>query len=206
MLAAGALAQVGAVSGKQEHERWHRQAAGAAGVGGPCGSAGSAAAPLRVNGERLRATLEGLSRFGRPAGGSFADGVSRTAYSDADIAGRAYVIDLMRQAGLNPRIDAAGNILGAARGHRQGPETHHHRIAHRFGARPAAISTAMSARWARWKCCAPLMTTGSATRHPIEMAIWSNEEGGTVGSTAFAGALAADALENSYYGIPLPEA
>ncbi len=41
------------------------------------------------------------------------------------------------------------------------------------------------------------------THHPIELAIWSNEEGGTVGSTAFAGELPADALDHLYYGIKL---
>ena len=44
------------------------------------------------------------------ADGSFADGVSRVAYSDADVAGRAYALRLMREAGLDPLVDAAGNI------------------------------------------------------------------------------------------------
>src|SRR3569833_2112596 len=66
--------------------------------------------PLKVNANRLRLTLEELSVFGRPMGGSFADGVSRVAYSDADVAGRKYVIGLMQEAGFKPRIDAAGNI------------------------------------------------------------------------------------------------
>src|SRR5438270_9373306 len=65
---------------------------------------------LRVNADRLRLNLEGLSVFGRPAGGTFASGVSRTAYSDADVAGRRFVMELIRSAGLQPRIDAAGNI------------------------------------------------------------------------------------------------
>src|SRR5690242_21107235 len=70
----------------------------------------TAASPLRIDAARLRASLEGLSVFGRPAGGTFADGVSRTAYSDADVAGRAYVMGLIREAGGAPRIDTAGNI------------------------------------------------------------------------------------------------
>src|SRR5512146_2613422 len=70
----------------------------------------AAAADLRVDAARLQQSLEGLSVFGRPAGGSFADGVSRVAYSDADVAGRKYVLDLMRQAGLEPRVDTGGNI------------------------------------------------------------------------------------------------
>ena len=72
----------------------------------------AAATALRVDGERLKVTLEGLSKFGRPEGGTFADGVSRTAYSDADIGGRAFAMGLMREAGLNPVIDPAGNIIG----------------------------------------------------------------------------------------------
>jgi N-carbamoyl-L-amino-acid hydrolase len=75
-----------------------------------------AAAPVRVNGDRLRVTLEGLSAFGRPAGGGFQDSVSRPAYSDADVAGRAYVMEQMRAAGLAPRIDTAGNIIGQRAG------------------------------------------------------------------------------------------
>ena len=49
-------------------------------------------------------------------GGTFADGVSRVAFSDFDVAGRALVMGWMREAGLNPRIDAAGNIFGRREG------------------------------------------------------------------------------------------
>src|SRR5438046_1465479 len=73
------------------------------------------AAP-RINSARLQAHLEALSVFGRPAGGTFADGVSRVAFSDADIAGRAYVRELMAGAGLKSRVDAAGNILARRAG------------------------------------------------------------------------------------------
>ena len=58
--------------------------------------------------ERIKA----LSQFGaNPEGG-----VSRVAYSDADIAGRKYVMDLMKNAGLEVRIDVAGNIIGKRKG------------------------------------------------------------------------------------------
>ena len=50
----------------------------AAGRGAEAAGARSPA-DLRVNPERLRATLEGLSLYGRKLGGSFADGVSRYA-------------------------------------------------------------------------------------------------------------------------------
>jgi N-carbamoyl-L-amino-acid hydrolase len=64
----------------------------------------------------MRQRIEALSVFGRPSGGTFADGVSRVAYSDADVAGRGYTIDLMRAAGLDPRVDPAGNIFGRRAG------------------------------------------------------------------------------------------
>ena len=69
-----------------------------------------------VDASALRQRIERLSVFGRPAGGTFADGVSRVAFSDADVAGRAYVIDLMRAAKLEPRIDPAGNIFARRAG------------------------------------------------------------------------------------------
>ena len=59
----------------------------------------------RIDARKLRARIEALSVFGRPAGGAFADGVSRVAYSDADVEGRRYVMAQMKAAGLQPRID-----------------------------------------------------------------------------------------------------
>ncbi len=163
-----------------------------------------AASPVRVNSQRLESTLEELSKFGRPEGGSFADGVSRTAYSDADVAGRAYAIGLMRDAGLNPRIDAAGNIIGLRAGTGMGK-----------GLKPIIIGSHIDSVRAggnfdgdvgsmgALEVLRSLNDHGINTRHPVELAIWSNEEGGTVGSTAFAGLLPADALEHKYYGIAL---
>lgn len=165
-------------------------------------AAASATTPLRVNGERLRTTLEGLSKFGRPEGGTFADGVSRTAYSEADIGGRAYAMELMREAGLNPVIDPAGNIIGR----RAGTEK---------GAKPIIIGSHIDSVRAGGNFDGDVGSMGALevlrtlddqrikTRHSVEMAIWSNEEGGTVGSTAFAGLLEPAALDNFYYGIKL---
>ncbi|MBV8681771.1 MAG: Zn-dependent hydrolase, partial [Caulobacteraceae bacterium] len=71
---------------------------------------------MQIDAARLRKNLEDLSVFGRPPGGSFEDGVSRYAYSDADIAGRAYVMGLIRAAGGTPRVDAAGDIRARREG------------------------------------------------------------------------------------------
>ena len=75
---------------------------------------------LRVNPDRLRKTLEDLSLYGRRLGGGFEDGVSRFAYSDADIAGRAFVMKLIRQSLVEPSIDAAGNIVATRPGRGRG--------------------------------------------------------------------------------------
>lgn len=70
----------------------------------------------RIDEAALRRLLEGLSEIGRPAGGTFASGVSRVGYTDEDLAGRAYVMDLMRKAGAKVRVDTAGNIFASRAG------------------------------------------------------------------------------------------
>jgi N-carbamoyl-L-amino-acid hydrolase len=71
----------------------------------------SAAAGLRIDTAALQADLTALSVFGRPGGGTFQSGVSRIGYSDADLAGRKFVTELMQTAGAKVRVDAAGNIF-----------------------------------------------------------------------------------------------
>src|SRR5262245_38594215 len=68
---------------------------------------------LRVNATRIESHIRELSQFGKNPEG----GVSRVAFSDADIQGRKYILSLMEQAGLKTRIDAAGNIIGRKEGH-----------------------------------------------------------------------------------------
>jgi N-carbamoyl-L-amino-acid hydrolase len=194
------IAATGDQAMTQQIDRRRLMLASAAAVALPSGA--EAAQPYRVNAQRLQATLEGLSKFGRPEGGSFADGVSRTAYSDADVAGRAYVMGLMRDAGLAPHIDAAGNILG-------------YRAGTGKGLKPIIIGSHIDSVRAGGNFDGDVGSMGALevlrtlddqrikTRHPVELAIWSNEEGGTVGSTAFAGMLPADALDHVYYGVTL---
>jgi len=130
----------------------------------------------RVDGATLRQRIETLSAFGRPAGGSFADGVSRVAYSDADLQGREYVIGLMRAAGLGTRIDPAGNIFGR----RPGGDASLKPIL--FGSHIDSVPNggnfdgdlgSLSALGAIEACNAARI----ATRHPLEMVVWAHEEG-----------------------------
>lgn len=155
---------------------------------------------LRVNADRLRQSLDGLSIHGRPAGGTFADGVSRLAYSDADVAGRNYAMRLMREFGMKPRIDPAGNIFSS----RAGTDPTFKSIL--FGSHIDSVPSggnfdgdlgSMSAV----EVMHTLKEHGVTTRHPLEMVIWSNEEGGLVGSRAAAGELAPDELNRRFNSI-----
>ena len=67
---------------------------------------------FHVDSQRLQGTLEKLSEFGRNPEG----GVTRIGFSETDLAAREYVMGLMKQAGLEVRVDPAGNIFGRRAG------------------------------------------------------------------------------------------
>jgi beta-ureidopropionase / N-carbamoyl-L-amino-acid hydrolase len=164
----------------------------------------------RVNGERLRHHLEELSVFGRPAGGSFADGVSRVAYSDADVAGRRYVMGLMDAAGLKPRIDPAGNIFAR----RAGSEAALPPVL--FGSHIDSVPNGGNfdgdvGSLSAIEVVQTLNEAGIATRRPLEVVVWANEEGvaynnGLDGSRAAAGHSGADPLEQVWNGVKKADA
>jgi beta-ureidopropionase / N-carbamoyl-L-amino-acid hydrolase len=158
---------------------------------------------LRIDAARLRRRLEELSVYGRPAGGTFADGVSRVAYSDADVGGRKYAMQAMAEAGLKPRIDPAGNIFGA----RAGTDASLPRIL--FGSHIDSVPNggnfdgdvgSMSAI----EVMQTLEDYHIVTKHPLEMVIWSNEEN-LVGSPAAAGGLDDSVLSRVYNGIRMED-
>ena len=78
----------------------------------PVVRAQSATPTFHINSQRLQGTLEKLSEFGRNPEG----GVTRLGFSETDLAARTYITGLMRQAGLEVRIDPAGNIFGLRAG------------------------------------------------------------------------------------------
>src|SRR5258706_12177090 len=130
----------------------------------------------RINAARLRRHIEELSVFGRPAGGTFADGVSRVAYSDADVAGRAYVMKLIEAAGLKPRIDAAGNILAR----RDGTDNALPPVL--FGSHIDSVPNGGNfdgdlGSLAAIEVIQTLNEARVATRRPLEIVVWQNEEG-----------------------------
>ncbi|MBP1604876.1 MAG: amidase, hydantoinase/carbamoylase family [Acidobacteria bacterium] len=144
---------------------------------------------LRINGKRVNGHLLELSRFGKNPEG----GVTRVAYSDVDLQGRAYVIQLMRDAGLDVVIDAAGNIVGR----RAGADP---------GKKPIVVGSHIDSvpqggnydgnvgSMAAIEVAQSLAEQGVALRHPLEVVIFQNEEGGTVGSMAITAGLSNDDL------------
>jgi N-carbamoyl-L-amino-acid hydrolase len=168
------------------------------------GSSGTESRELRIDAQRLQHTLEELSTFGRPVGGSFADGVSRVAYSDADLGGRNYVLELLRAAALEPRIDAAGNI----RAIRAGSIPSLKPIV--FGSHIDSVPSGGNfdgdlGSLAAIEVVRTLHDHGMRTRRPLEVTIWSNEEGGPVGSEiAVEGPRTSD-LERVFNGATMKE-
>jgi len=143
-----------------------------------------------INAARLQQALEGLSKFGRRAGGSFSDGVSRVAYSDADVASRAYAMELMRNAGLNPTIDAAGNLTGRRPG--SDPSLKPIVMGSHIDSVPGGGNfDGDLGSMAAIEVIHTLKDQQIPTHHPIEVAIWSNEEGYTMGSAAAVGSVPA---------------
>lgn len=145
---------------------------------------------LTIDGARLNRHLKELSAFGaNPQGG-----VSRVAYSDADRAGRAYVLERMRGAGLEVRVDVAGNIFGTRAGTQPlkpivfGSHIDSVPDGGNYDGTVGSLSAIEVAQ--------TLASTGTRTRHPIEVVVWANEEGGLYGSRAVSGQLTSEELSN----------
>jgi N-carbamoyl-L-amino-acid hydrolase len=166
-------------------------------------------APARVDATVLRQRIEALSVFGRPSGGTFADGVSRVAYSDADVAGRRYTIDLMRAAGLDPRVDAAGNIFGR----RAGSDASLPPIL--FGSHIDSVPNGGNfdgdlGTLAALSALEALAAANVRTRHSLEMAVWSAEESATFtglnGSRIVAGDVKPSDMDKVWNGMTRADA
>ncbi|MBI4539025.1 MAG: Zn-dependent hydrolase [Gemmatimonadetes bacterium] len=174
---------------RQAFTRAALAAVGALLAGGP-GGRGQERPRVRVNGARVTEQLRALAEFGKNPEG----GVSRVAYSEADRAGREYVLGLMRTAGLDPKTDYAGNLIGRRAGSSPGAApimlgSHIDSVPNggNYDGPVGAIGAIEVAR--------ALTEAGITTQHPLEVAIFSNEEGGKTGSRAISGELADKELD-----------
>ena len=136
---------------------------------------------LRVNGERVNAHLRELAEFGKTPEG----GTHRLAYSDADVQARQYALSLMREAKLEVSIDAAGIIVGR----RAGSDTALKplMIGSHIDSVPAGGSyDGQVGSMGAIEVAQTLMESNVRLRHPLEVVLFQNEEGGTIGSVALA--------------------
>jgi N-carbamoyl-L-amino-acid hydrolase len=138
---------------------------------------------LRVDGGRLNRRLDELARFGANAAG----GIDRVAFSDADLAGRAWLAERMGEAGLEVRVDLAGNLLGRRPGREDLPPlwTGSHIDSVPGGGNYDGQVGSMAAL----EVALTLAEAGVTTRHPLDIVVFINEEGGKTGSRALIGAV-----------------
>ena len=146
---------------------------------------------LRINAERLQERIDRLARIGGST-----QGVTRLAFTEADIRGRSYVTRLMQEGGLKVRVDEAGNLSGLLPGGSSelAPIVlgSHIDTVPRAGAYDGVLGV-----MAAIECVQVLGENGIRTRHPLEVLVFTNEEGGLTGSRALSGRLNPQALEES---------
>ena len=145
-------------------------------------------AEFSIDAARLNETLDELGKFGETP-----EGMDRLAFSPADIASREYTMGLMRQAGLEVRIDTGGNIIGRKAGSddslpaiAMGSHTDTVPLGGKYDGALGVMGAIEVLR--------TLAENGHVTRHPIEAIVFTNEEGTRfhrwlIGSRAMAGML-----------------
>ncbi|HUX34839.1 MAG TPA: Zn-dependent hydrolase [Gemmatimonadaceae bacterium] len=144
-----------------------------------------------INAQRLRDRMAALSGCGRTVAG----GVMRLAYGDADREARALVMTWMREAGLAPHVDFAGNVIAPRAG------TDPSRKPLLFGSHVDSVPDGGDydgplGTLAAIEAAQVIAEQGLALHHPIEVVVWANEEGGLYGSRAVSGQLPAAELRN----------
>ena len=85
---------------------------------------------LRVNGKRLRESLERMAEIGATPGG----GVQRLTLTDEDRRARDLFVSWLREIDCTVTVDRMGNIFGRRAGRDDGLAARDERLAHRFPA------------------------------------------------------------------------
>jgi beta-ureidopropionase / N-carbamoyl-L-amino-acid hydrolase len=146
-----------------------------------------AAAP-HIDAMRLQSNLEHLAQIGRDPGG----GITRLGLSQAELDAHAYAAGLMKDAGLTVRIDAAGNVFGRREGSAKLPVllfgSHLDSVPH-GGAYDGSLGAIGAIEVIR-----ALNAGHVKTRHPLEIVVWTNEEGPHFGISAFGSSVAAGSV------------
>jgi beta-ureidopropionase / N-carbamoyl-L-amino-acid hydrolase len=149
---------------------------------------------VRINRKRLEESMEALGRIGATAKG----GLNRVALTDDDRRGRDLLVRWMREAGLAVTVDQMGNIFGQRAGGDGRPPV-------LMGSHADSVPTGGKYDGQLGVLCAleiirTLDDRKIETRHPVAMAIFTNEEGARfqpamIGSGVMAGKIP---LEDAY--------
>jgi N-carbamoyl-L-amino-acid hydrolase len=155
---------------------------------------------LTINADRLVRRIAELAEYGK-----IENGINRAAFSDEDVEARRYIMSLLSHAGLNVRVDPVGNIFGRREGAVAGVGAilfgSHIDTVPEGGAYDGALGSLASIEVAH-----TLTHAGYRNRHPLEVAIWCDEERGLTGSRGFVGELTQDDLnEPDSDGVTLSE-
>ena len=142
-----------------------------------------------VSKERLLRNLKKLSEFGINKN----NGNDRVAYSDYDIQAREYLKEYLKNLGLKVEVDYAANIIARKEGANKKLKpiifgSHIDAVpngGHFDG--PLGVIAGIEA-------LETILDSKIITSHPLELIIFTNEEGGVFGSRALAGKLNNDAL------------
>ena len=154
---------------------------------GVLGAAPAAAPPAtHVQGDRLKGLLLGLAEFGKNPEG----GVSRLGFSREDQAAHAWLVERMKEAGLEVWVDAAANVHGRRAGTDAGQSVL------LFGSHIDSVPKGGNydgdvGSMGALEVMLALRDEKAATRHPFEMVVWSNEEGVHFGKGVFGSRMAA---------------
>jgi len=139
---------------------------------------------LEVDSRRLNRRMNQLARFGANSAG----GIDRVAFSDANIEALDWISGLLGESGFTPSIDFAGNMIA----HKPGLEPHLSPImlgSHVDSVPGGGNYDGQVGSMGALEIAATLADAGHTTRHPLEIAVFTNEEAGKTGSRALAGEL-----------------
>lgn len=151
---------------------------------------------IRIDGDRLNATLQDLAAIGATPGG----GVTRLTLSDEDKAARELLSGWMAEAGLEVRVDDFGNMSGIRPGTEELPPIYlgsHIDTVVRGGRYDGALGVMGALEVIR-----TLNDHGVKTRLPVGIVNWTNEEGVRFEpATLCSGAVAGAFTREFAYGI-----
>ena len=137
---------------------------------------------LEVDGPRLNQRMRRLESFGANAAG----GIDRVAFSDANIEALDWMAGLLVESGFSPSIDFAGNLIARKPG--SSPELPSIMLGSHIDSVPGGGNyDGHVGSMGALEVAATLADAAYTTRHPLEISIFSNEEGGKTGSRALAG-------------------